>query len=86
MQFPAVIGGVVPVINVEGMASGKLRLNGEVLANIFLKKITKWDDAAIKALNPGLSLPSSSITVVHRSDGSGTTFVFANYPTKISQE
>ncbi|OGV74293.1 MAG: phosphate ABC transporter substrate-binding protein PstS [Methylophilales bacterium RIFCSPHIGHO2_02_FULL_57_10] len=86
MQFPAVIGGVVPVINVEGMASGKLRLNGEVLANIFLKKITKWDDAAIKALNPGLSLPSSSITVVHRSDGSGTTFVFANYLTKVSEE
>jgi len=86
MQFPAVMGGVVPVINIEGMASGKLRLNGEVLANIFLKKITKWDDAAIKALNPGLSLPSSSITVVHRSDGSGTTFVFANYLTKVSEE
>jgi phosphate transport system substrate-binding protein len=86
MQFPAVIGGVVPVINVEGIASGKLRLNGEVLANIFLKKITSWDDAAIKALNPGVALPSSGITVVHRSDGSGTTFVFANYLTKVSEE
>jgi phosphate transport system substrate-binding protein len=86
MQFPAVIGGVVPVINIEGVASGKLRLNGEVLANIFLKKITKWDDAAIKALNPGVALPSSGITVVHRSDGSGTTFVFANYLTKVSEE
>ena len=86
MQFPAVIGGVVPVINVEGVASGQLRLNGEVLANIFLKKITKWDDTAIKALNPGLSLPSASITVVHRSDGSGTTFNFANYLTKVSEE
>jgi phosphate transport system substrate-binding protein len=86
MQFPAVIGGVVPVINVDGVPSGKLRLNGEVLANIFLKKITKWDDAAIKALNPGLALPDAGITVVHRSDGSGTTFVFANYLSKVSEE
>lgn len=86
MQFPAVIGGVVPVINIEGMASGKLRLSGEVLANIFLKKVTKWDDAAIKALNPGVALPDAPITVVHRSDGSGTTFVFANYLSKVSEE
>jgi phosphate transport system substrate-binding protein len=86
MQFPAVIGGVVPVINIEGVSSGKLRLNGEVLANIFLKKITKWDDAAIKALNPNVSLPAANITVVHRSDGSGTTFVFANYLSKVSEE
>lgn len=86
MQFPAVIGGVVPVHNVDGVSSGKLRLNGEVLANIFLKKITKWDDAAIKALNPGVALPSANITVVHRSDGSGTTFVFANYLSKVSEE
>ncbi len=86
VQFPAVIGGVVPVHNVDGVPSGKLRLNGEVLANIYLKKITKWDDAAIKALNPGVSLPSANITVVHRSDGSGTTFVFANYLTKVSDE
>jgi len=86
MQFPAVIGGVVPVINVEGIASGKLRLNGEVLANIFLKKITKWDDPAIKALNANVALPAANITVVHRSDGSGTTFVFANYLSKVSEE
>lgn len=86
IQFPAVVGGVVPVINVEGIASGKLRLSGDVLANIFLKKITKWDDAAIKALNPSVALPSAAITVVHRSDGSGTTFNFANYLTKVSEE
>jgi phosphate transport system substrate-binding protein len=86
MQFPAVIGGVVPVINVPGVASGKLRLNGTVLADIFLKKVTKWDDAAIKALNPGVALPSSTITVVHRSDGSGTTFNFANYLAKVSPD
>jgi phosphate transport system substrate-binding protein len=86
IQFPAVVGGVVAVYNVEGVSSGKLRLNGEVLANIFLKKITKWDDAAIKALNPGVALPSTNITVVHRSDGSGTTFNFANYLSKVSEE
>lgn len=86
MQFPAVVGGVVPVINVEGIPTGKLRLSGEVLANIFLKKVTKWDDAAIKTLNPNLALPSTNITVVHRSDGSGTTFNFANYLTKVSEE
>jgi len=86
MQFPTVVGGVVPVINIEGVSSGKLRLSGEVLANIFLKKITQWDDAAIKALNPGVALPSAAITVVHRSDGSGTTFVFVNYLSKVSEE
>ncbi len=85
-QFPAVVGGVVAVYNIEGIPSGKLRLSGEVLANIFLKKITKWDDAAIKAINPGVSLPATPITVVHRSDGSGTTFNFANYLTKVSEE
>lgn len=86
MQFPTVIGGVVPVLNIEGISKGQLRLSGEVLANIFLKKITKWDDAAIKALNPNVSLPAANITVVHRSDGSGTTFVFANYLSKVSEE
>lgn len=86
MQFPTVVGGVVPVYNIEGISSLKLRLNGEVLANIFLKKITKWDDAAIKALNPGVALPDANITVVHRSDGSGTTFNFANYLSKVSEE
>ena len=86
IQFPAVVGGVVPVINLPGVADGQLRLSGEVLANIFLKKITKWNDAAIKTLNPSLALPDSAITVVHRSDGSGTTFVFANYLSKVSKE
>jgi len=86
LQFPTVVGGVVPVINIEGISSGKLRLNGEVLANIFLKKITKWNDAAIAAINPGVSLPDAAITVVHRSDGSGTTFVFVNYLSKVSKE
>ena len=86
MQFPTVVGGVVPVYNIEGVSSGKLRLNGEVLANIFLKKITKWNDAAIKVLNPGVSLPDVNITVVHRSDGSGTTFNFVNYLSKVSEE
>ena len=86
IQFPAVVGGVVPVINVPGVADGQLRLSGELLANIFLKKITKWNDAAIKTLNPSLALPDSAITVVHRSDGSGTTFVFANYLSKVSKE
>jgi len=86
MQFPTVVGGVVPVYNIPGISSAELRLNGEVLANIFLKKITKWNDPAIKALNPGVELPSSPITVVHRSDGSGTTFNFANYLSKVSPE
>lgn len=86
VQFPTVVGGVVPVVNIPGVASGELRLSGEVLANIFLKKITKWNDPAIKSLNPSLALPDSAITVVHRSDGSGTTFVFANYLSKVSKE
>ena len=86
IQFPTVVGGVVPVVNIPGVATGELRLSGEVLANIFLKKITKWNDPAIKSLNPSLALPDSAITVVHRSDGSGTTFVFANYLSKVSKE
>jgi phosphate transport system substrate-binding protein len=85
-QFPTVVGGVVPVVNIPGVEDGALRLSGETLANIFLKKITKWDDAAIKSLNPGVNLPSTSITVVHRSDGSGTSFVFTNYLSKVSPE
>ncbi len=85
MQFPTVVGGVVPVANVPGLKAGELKLSGEVLANIFLGKIKKWDDAAIKALNPELTLPSKSITVVHRSDGSGTTFLFTNYLSKVSE-
>ncbi|MDI9240446.1 phosphate ABC transporter substrate-binding protein PstS [Lysobacter sp. LF1] len=85
-QFPSVIGGVVPVVNVPGVASGALKLDGETLANIFLGKITKWNDPAIAALNGGVQLPDRKITVVHRSDGSGTTFNFVNYLSKVSPE
>lgn len=85
-QFPTVVGGVVPVVNAPGIENGEIRLSGSVLADIFLHKITKWDDAAIKALNPTVALPDTAITVVHRSDGSGTTFVFANYLSKVSKE
>ncbi|BDU16015.1 phosphate ABC transporter substrate-binding protein PstS [Lysobacter auxotrophicus] len=85
-QFPSVIGGVVPVVNVPGVASGALKLDGDTLANIFLGKITKWNDPAIAALNGGVQLPDRKITVVHRSDGSGTTFNFVNYLAKVSPE
>ncbi|KAF1016445.1 MAG: Phosphate-binding protein PstS [Stenotrophomonas maltophilia] len=85
-QFPSVIGGVVPVINVAGIAPGALKLDGTVLANIFLGKIKTWNDPAIAGLNPGLKLPDAKITVVHRSDGSGTTFNFVNYLSKVSPE
>jgi len=83
-QFPSVIGGVVPVINVPGVPSGALKLDGDLLADIFLGKIKKWDDPRIVALNGGVKLPSKKITVVHRSDGSGTTFNFVNYLSKVS--
>lgn len=86
LQFPAVIGGVVPVINVEGIEPGKLKLSGKVLGDIYLAKITKWDDAAIKELNPDLTLPNKDIVVVHRSDGSGTTFGWTNYLSKVSPD
>ncbi|HEX4597956.1 MAG TPA: phosphate ABC transporter substrate-binding protein PstS [Burkholderiaceae bacterium] len=85
-QFPIVIGGVVPVVNIEGVEPGKLRLTGAVLADIFLGKIQKWSDPAITGLNPGLKLGDAAITVVHRSDGSGTTFNFADYLSKVSEE
>lgn len=85
-QFPSVIGGVVPVVNVAGIAPGALKLDGTVLANIFLGKIKTWNDPAIAALNPGVTLPGAKITVVHRSDGSGTTFNFVNYLSKVSPE
>jgi phosphate transport system substrate-binding protein len=84
VQFPSVIGGVVPVVNIPGVTAGKLRLDGPVLADIFLGKVTMWNDAAITALNPGLALPALKIYVAHRSDGSGTTFNFANYLSKVS--
>ena len=79
IQFPAVIGGVVPVVNLEGVASGALNLDGSTLCGIFLGDIKSWDDGKIKALNPGAALPKKDITVVHRSDGSGTTAIFTDY-------
>jgi phosphate transport system substrate-binding protein len=85
-QFPIVIGGVVPVVNIDGVAPGKLRLDGPTLARIFLGTITQWNDPAIAALNPGLKLGDGAISVVHRSDGSGTTFNFVNYLSKVSPE
>jgi phosphate transport system substrate-binding protein len=85
-QFPSAIGGVVPVVNLEGVEPGKLRLTGALVADIFLGKVAKWNDPAIAAANPGVKLPDGKITVVHRSDGSGTTFNFVNYLAKISPE
>jgi phosphate transport system substrate-binding protein len=85
-QFPLVMGGVVVAINVDGVASGQLKLTGPVLADIFLGKTTRWSDAAITALNPELRLPDAPIAVVHRSDGSGTTFNFTDYLSKVSAE
>jgi len=86
VQFPTVIGGVVPVVNVKGIAPGQLKLTGAVLADIYLEKIKKWNDPAIAALNPGLSLPDAAISPVNRADGSGTTFIFTNYLSKVSPD
>ncbi|MFD0668582.1 phosphate ABC transporter substrate-binding protein PstS [Ramlibacter sp. MAHUQ-53] len=86
IQFPTVIGGVIPVINIQGIAAGQLRLSGPVLADIYLGKIAKWNDAAIKALNPSLNLPDAAIAPVRRADGSGTSFIFTNYLSKVSPE
>ena len=85
-QFPTVIGGTVPVINIKGIAPGQLKLDGQVLGDIFLGKITKWNDPAIKALNAGLALPDADIAVVRRADGSGTTFNFTNYLSVVHAE
>ena len=85
-QFPMVMGGVVPVINVPGIAAGQLKLDGKVLADIYLGKIAKWNDPAIAALNPGLKLPELAIAPVYRSDGSGTTFIFTHYLSDVSPE
>ncbi len=85
-QFPSAIGGVVPVVNIEGLEAGKLRLTGALLADIFLGKVKTWNDPAIAAANPGVTLPDGKITIVHRSDGSGTTFNFSNYLSKVSPE
>ena len=85
-QFPVVIGGIVPVVNIPGVGPGKLVLDGPTLALIFQGKIANWSDPAIKKLNPGINLPSKAITVVHRSDGSGTTFQFATYLSRVSAD
>ncbi|WP_024673962.1 phosphate ABC transporter substrate-binding protein PstS [Pseudomonas syringae] len=85
-QFPSVIGGIVPIVNVEGVESGELMLDGALLAKIFMGEVKKWNDPAIVALNPGVKLPETAITVVHRSDGSGTTYNFTNYLSKVSPE
>lgn len=84
LQFPAVIGGTVPVVNVEGVKPGQLKLSGPVLADIFLGKVKMWNDPAIQAMNPDVKLPATAIIVVHRSDGSGTTFGWTNYLSKVS--
>ena len=86
MQFPTVIGGVVPVVNIKGIAAGQLKLSGQVLGDIYLGKITKWTDPAIKALNPTLALPDAAIAPVRRADGSGTSFIFTNYLSKVNAE
>lgn len=86
MQFPTVIGGVVPVVNIKGIQPGQLKLTGEVLGNIYLGAIKKWNDPAIAALNPGVALPDASIAPVRRADGSGTTFIFTNYLSKVNAQ
>src|SRR5690606_2187001 len=85
-QFPMVMGGIVPVVNIEGIKPGEITLDGPTLAKIFLGTIKKWDDPAIASLNPGVKLPSRAIAVVHRSDGSGTTFNFAYYLAEVSAD
>ena len=86
VQFPTVIGGVVPVVNIKGITPGQLKLSGAILGDIYLGKITKWTDPAIKAMNPTLSLPDAAISPVRRADGSGTSFIFTNYLSKVNPE
>jgi phosphate transport system substrate-binding protein len=86
VQFPAVVGGVVPVVNIGGVGSGRLRLTGQVLGDIYLGKIKKWDHPAIAELNPGLNLPGTNITVVHRSDSSGTSFLWSSFLSRSNPE
>jgi phosphate transport system substrate-binding protein len=86
VQFPTVIGGVVPVVNIKGVAPGQMKITGAVLGDIYLGKITKWNDPALVALNPGVPLPDNAIAVVRRADGSGTTFIFTNYLSKVNAE
>jgi len=85
-QWPMIMGAIVPVVNIDGVKSGELTFDGATLADIFAGKITKWDDAAIKKLNPKVTLPSAAIAVVHRADGSGTTFNFTNYLSKVNAD
>src|SRR5215475_12468524 len=84
MQFPIVIGGVVPVVNIAGVKPGEINFTGQVLADIYMGKLRSWSDPAIQAINPDLKLPNMPITVVHRVDGSGTTFNWSNYLSKVS--
>ncbi len=86
VQFPTVVGGVVLVVNLPGVGPGQLKLDGKTLGDIFLGKVNKWDDAAIKALNPDVKLPSQAITVAHRTDGSGTTFIFTSYLSMVNPD
>ncbi|PPE70842.1 phosphate ABC transporter substrate-binding protein PstS [Caldimonas thermodepolymerans] len=86
VQFPTVIGGVVPVVNLQGVAPGQLKLTGALLGDIYLGKVTRWNDPAIVALNPGVPLPDARIAVVRRADGSGTTFLFTNYLSKVNPQ
>ena len=86
VQFPAIMGGVVPVYNVKGVKPGDIKITGPLLAEIYLGKVKTWNDPAIGKLNPGVALPNQAISVVHRSDGSGTTFLFVNYLSKVSPE
>ena len=86
LQFPTVIGGVVPVVNIKGIAPGQIKMTGQVLGDIYLGKIAKWNDPALTALNPGVPLPDAPIAVVRRADGSGTTFIFTNYLSKVNAE
>jgi len=86
VQFPTVMGGVVPVINIKGITPGQVRFSGQLLGDIYLGKITKWNDPALTALNPGVPLPDAAIAVVRRADGSGTTFIFTNYLSKVNAE
>ena len=86
VQFPAIIGGTVPVLNIDGFKPGELRITGPVLAEVFMGKIVKWNDPKLAALNPGKNLPDQNITVVHRADGSGTTFNFTDYLSAVSKE
>jgi len=86
MQFPTVMGAVVPVYNIKGIAAGAITITGQQLAEIYLGKIKRWNDASLQSANPGVNLPDQAISVVHRSDGSGTTFIFSNYLSKVSPE